>query len=153
MRTIINFIVAISLIFITQSCSNDDDCIPLTIDITSLEVEYGCINTPYQMDINISEDFIIIRSQTIFDDLVTGTCTPQIDFEAFDLLIGKKALTNGFDTIDYDGLEKNCDNNQLSLSISFILNDTAEAPNVTYHVLVPKLPENELITVSLVTIN
>ncbi len=152
MRPIINFIVVISLILITQSCSNDDDCTSLTIDIISLEVAYGCINTPYQMDINISEDFIIIRSQTIFDDLVTGTCTPQIDFEAFDLLIGKKGLTNGFETIDYDGLANNCENGQLNLTVTLVRNATAIAPNVSYHVLVPKLEEGELILVSIVVI-
>ncbi|MFT4611678.1 MAG: hypothetical protein ACJA1H_001250 [Glaciecola sp.] len=152
MRTIINFIAAVSIIFAMQSCSNDDDCSPLIIDVTSLEIEYGCTNTPYQMDIDLSEDFIIIRSQAVFDDLVSGTCAPQIDFEAHDLLIGKKGLTNGFESIDYDRLTKNCENNQLSLTISFVLNATAEAPNVTYHALVPKLGENEVVNVTIVVL-
>jgi hypothetical protein len=152
MRTIINSITAIFLVFTIQSCSNDDDCTPTTLAITSLEDEYGCINTPYQMDIDLSEDFIIIRSQAVFEELVTGSCLPQIDFEAFDLLIGKKGLTNGFETIDYDGLANNCENGQLNLTVTLVRNATAIAPNVSYHVLVPKLEEGELILVSIVVI-
>ena len=48
---------------------------------------------------------------------------------------------------------KNCNNGQLSLTITFTLNATTEAPNVTYHTLVPKLGENEIINVSIVTLN
>tara|TARA_B100000809_G_scaffold265414_2_gene324174 strand:+ start:338 stop:586 length:249 start_codon:yes stop_codon:yes gene_type:complete len=82
MRTIIKCITAISLSFITQSCSNKDDCTPATFDITSLEMKYGCTNTTYQMDIDLSEDFIFIKSQT--------------GCEAYDVLIEKKGLTNVF---------------------------------------------------------
>ena len=152
MRTIINFITAVSLIFAMQSCSNDDDCTPAILAITSLENEYGCMDTPWQMHIDLSEDFAIIRSQSVFDDLVTGTCMPQIDFEAFDLLIGKKGLTNGFDTINYDGIVKNCDDNLLYLTVTFVLNSTTVAPNATYHVLMPKLEENETVNVTIVVI-
>ncbi|WP_298903036.1 hypothetical protein [uncultured Psychroserpens sp.] len=147
------FIVVILSFVLVSSCSDDDQCSPVVLDITSLENEYGCINTPYQMDIDLTEEFIIIRSQEVFDDLVTGNCMPQIDFTAYDLLIGKKGLTNGFDSIVYDGLVKNCENGQLSLAVTFTLNATAEAPNVTYHALVPKLGVNDIINVSLVTIN
>ncbi|MEM5565191.1 hypothetical protein WNY78_08745 [Psychroserpens sp. AS72] len=153
MRNIINLSIGLLLVIVVNSCSNDDECTPVTLGITSLEVAYGCINTPYQMDIDLSDDFTIIRSQTVFNDLVTGDCTPEIDFEAYDLIIGKKGLTNGFDTINYDGLVKNCDNGQLYLTVSFVLNATDIAPNVTYHALVPKLAENEIVNVSIVTIN
>ena len=86
------FIVIIIVFVLASSCSNDDECSPVILDITSLETEYSCINTPYQMDIDLSEEFTIIRSQSVFDNLVIGTCMPQIDFEAYDLLIGKKGL-------------------------------------------------------------
>lgn len=153
MRNIINFSIAFLLVITANSCSNnDDECIPVTIVITSLEVEYGCVNTPYQLDIDLSDDFVIITSQTVFDNLVTGDCMPEIDFEAYDLLIGKKGLTNGFDSINYDGLLKNCDNGQLSLTVTFVLNDTDEAPNATYHALVPKLGVNEIVNVTIVVL-
>ncbi|MEH6537267.1 MAG: hypothetical protein V7719_12795 [Psychroserpens sp.] len=152
MKKTILFIVAVFAFVLINSCSNDDDCLSVIFDITSLEDEYSCINTPYQMDIELSEEFIIIRSQAVFENLVTGTCTPQIDFETYDLLIGKKGLTSGVDSINYDGLVKNCDNGQLGLTITFVRNATTEAPNLTYHALVPKLEINEIINVSIVTI-
>lgn len=152
MRKIRVYSIAFLLVFLVNSCSNDDQCTPGTIAITSLESEYGCVNTPYQMDIDLTDDFIIIRSQTVFDNLVTGECTPQIDFDAYDLIIGKKGLTNGFQTIDYDGLTVNCDNGQLYLTVTFILNATAEAPNATYHALVPKLAADQLVNVTIVVL-
>jgi len=152
MRTITTYILIVLLFVLSISCTNDDECSPVIIDITSLEAEYSCMNTPYQMDIDLTEEFIIIRNQSVFDDLVTGSCTLQIDFEAYDLLIGKKGLSSGIERIDYDGLVKNCETGQLSLTITFIRNATAEAPNLTYHVLVPKLEANEVINVSIITI-
>lgn len=134
------------------SCESDDDvCLPIFLEITSLENEYDCVNTPYQMDIDLSEQFVIIRSQLVFDELVTGSCTPDIDFGVYDLLIGKKGLSSGFDSINYDGLVKDCNTGHLALTITFVLNATAEAPNVTYHALVPKLAEGENINVTILT--
>lgn len=88
----------------------------------------------------------------VFNDLVTGSCMTQIDFDAYDLLIGKKGLTTGIDGINYDGLVKNCDTGQLGLTVTFIGNETDEAPNLTYHALVPKLGANETIIVSIVVL-
>lgn len=153
MRNITVYILLVLSFVSINSCKNDDDdCAPMILEITSLENEYACVNTPYQMEIDLSEEFVIIRSQAVFDNLVTGSCTPEIDFEVYDLLIGKKGLTNGFESIDYDGLVKNCNNNELSLTITFVLNATTEAPNVTYHALVPKLAVNEVINVTITTI-
>ncbi|MCD2259556.1 hypothetical protein [Psychroserpens luteolus] len=151
-KFILSFVIVLSFVLVS-ACSSDDECSPVILEITSLEAEYSCINTPYQMDIDLSEEFVIIRSQFVFDNLVTGSCMPQIDFVAYDLLIGKKALTSGIDNIDYDGLVKNCENGQFSLTVTFVQNATTEAPNLTYHVLVPKLDANDIINVSIVTIN
>lgn len=151
-KTTLIFICLFSYVFI-NSCNEDDECTPATFPITSLEAEYACVNTPYQMDIDLTEEFIIIRSQSEFEDLVTGTCAPQIDFITYDLLIGKKGLSSGIDSIDYDGLVKNCDNGQLNLTITFIKNATTEAPNLTYHALVPKLDADDIINVNIITIN
>jgi len=147
----LSIIVLFSFICI-NSCSNDDECSPVIIEITSLEDEYSCVNTSSQMDIDLSEQFIIIRSQVVFDNLVTGSCMPDIDFEAYDLLIGKRGLPNGIENITYDGLVKNCENGQLSLTVTFTLNATTEAPNATYHALVPKLDANDIINVTIIVI-
>jgi len=109
-----------------------------TIETTSLEAENNCINTLYQSDIDLSENYTIIRSQSAYDNLVTGSCQPQIDFSQYDLVIGKKGLPNGIISVDYQ-LFENCENQDLELQVQFNLNLTTVAPNVTYHRLIPKL--------------
>lgn len=154
MRKITTNLLLILLFSFVSSCdtSDDDACSPAILEITSLENEYGCVNTPYQVDIDLSEEFIIIRSQDIFNNLVTGSCMPEIDFTTFDLLVGKKGLVSGFDTIDYDGLVKSCNDNTWSLTVTFVLNAAAEAPNATYHVLMPKAAGDEGVIVAVLTI-
>ncbi|OUR97715.1 hypothetical protein A9Q86_16005 [Flavobacteriales bacterium 33_180_T64] len=149
MSKVIVVIIGVFLCVLFSSCSSDDACSPGVIVITNLEDEYSCVNTAYEMDIQLVDEFIIIRSQSDFNNLVTGSCMPQIDFTTFDLLIGKQGLSNGVDTIVYDGIIRNCDDNQLYLTVIFIQNATTEAPNLTYHVLVPKLGATETINVSI----
>jgi hypothetical protein len=138
-------ILALPFIFAgILSCSNDDEvnCSDSTIETTSLENEYACINTPYQMDIELSEDYMIIGNQTEFLDLVTGSCLPDIDFSNYDLVIGKKGLSNGIDSINYVLIE-NCENESQILTVTFNKNATTEAPNLTYHALIPKLANEQ----------
>lgn len=61
MKKIKIFILSFILIGIL-SCSNDDDnnCTDSIIETTSLENEYGCTNTKYHMDIELSDDYMII---------------------------------------------------------------------------------------------
>lgn len=135
--------------FVVVSCNSDDDCgSPAWTTPTNLEVEYGCTNTKYQMDIDLNDDFVIIRSQQDFNNLVTGTCSPDIDFSAYDLVIGKKALTSGNTSIEYSYMKHPCSNAKY-LEVHFIQNATAEAPNLTYHALVPKLNANETVNVTI----
>jgi len=141
------------------SCNNDDDsnnnddnnCLELNIDIdiTSLENEYGCVDTKYQMEINLSEDYTIIRNQSDFDNLVTGSCQPTINFSNYDLIIGKKGLTNGNSTIDYV-LTQHCETGNQTLKVTFNQNDTTVAPNLTYHALIPKLGEEQELNVEII---
>ena len=112
------------------------------ISVLSLENEYGCVNTKYQMNIDLNENFTIIKSQTEYDLLVTGSCDVQIDFTKYDLIIGKKGLTNGNTRIEYT-LLKRCDYKKLELEITFFQNITAVAPNLTYHALIEKLDPDE----------
>ncbi|MGB3606006.1 MAG: hypothetical protein WA775_02100 [Psychroserpens sp.] len=154
MKNYITYLSLFLLVLSTASCSDDDDgqCSPAIIAVTSLEDEYGCTNTPDQMEIDLTEDFIIISTQAQFDNLVTGSCTPDIDFVTYDLLIGKKQLSSGLEKITYDNLMGNCNNNELALNITFTQNIATIAPNVTYHLLVPKLQDGEVIIVSTTTI-
>lgn len=146
-----NTFLLATLIFtiLFYSCGNDDCLSPNGITPTNLEVEYGCVDTKYQMDIQLNDDYTIIRSQQSFDNLVTGSCTPQIDFAIYDLLIGKKGLPSGNASINYSFFKHPCDA-QPYLQVEFIQNATTVAPNITYHALLPKLAPNETVNVELV---
>ncbi|WP_179353931.1 hypothetical protein [Winogradskyella vidalii] len=132
-----------------SGCSNDDDCTDTVINTTSLEIAYGCTDTKYQMDIELSEDFMIIKNQLDFAEFVSGSCQPTIDFSIYDLIIGKKGLANGNTSIDYE-LIKNCETENENLIVTFNQNETAEAPNLTYHALIPKLEDDQELHVEII---
>ena len=138
--------------FLLQLCSNEsnelenNDCENTNLSVFSLEEEYGCINTKYDLSIDLSENFTVIRTQNDFNTMVSGECQPNIDFDTYDLVIGKKGLTNGNDTISYVLIE-NCETLNLELTVTFNQNATTEAPNLTYHALIPKLIDAQTISV------
>ena len=145
--------LVLMMIVLDMSCSKKvEDCLNAPLDTYSLEELYECENTKRQMDINLSESFTIITTQSRFSEMVTGTCKPEIDFEKYDLIIGKKGLTSGNVSIDYD-FRTDCENDRLLLKVTFNQNITTEAPNLTYHVLVDKLNENENVEVIVEVIN
>lgn len=145
--------LVLMMIVLDMSCSKKvEDCLNAPLDTYSLEELYECENTKRQMDINLSESFTIIKTQSRFSETVSGTCKPEIDFEKYDLIIGKKGLTSGNVSIDYD-FRTDCENDRLLLKVTFNQNITTEAPNLTYHVLVDKLNENENVEVIVEVIN
>ena len=133
------------------SCSDDDNnnCSDSIIETTSLENEYGCINTKYQMDIELSNDHMIIRNQLDFSEFVTGSCQPEIDFSIYDLVIGKKGLSSGNSSINYELIE-NCNDGNQTLTVTFNQNETTEAPNLTYHALIPKLGNEQTLNIQII---
>ena len=102
MKNIILLFASISL-FLLGSCDKDAECQEQKeIPLTSLEEEYGCTNTRYGLDVELVDDYTIIRSQAGFGNIVsTSNCNPAIDFSKYDLLIGKRRLANGNSSIDY----------------------------------------------------
>ena len=144
MKTLKQLGLVFVLVILGWACDNDDDghsgCdLPAPYGINSLENAYDCENTENDMDINLNDTHVLIRTQAEFDNLVTGTCMPQIDFDMYDLLIGKQALTNGLDQIIYAATA--CDGT-VYLEVRFRLNATDIAPNVTYHSLLEKIPND-----------
>lgn len=143
-----------------QLCSNEseiensnesersNDCENTTLIVTSLEETYDCVNTKYGLHIDLDDNFTLIRSQSEFTDLVSGNCQPTIDFTIYDLVIGKKHLINGNDTIGYD-LLLNCETSTLELTVVFNQNLSDVAPNITYHALIPKLSATQTLTVDI----
>ncbi|WP_139923622.1 hypothetical protein [Hymenobacter sp. DG01] len=115
----------------------------------SLETEYGCENTVRQMNVNLSETYTVIRSQQEFEQQVSGSCRPQIDFVTYDLVIGKKGLATGVGGINYT-LQQDCYTSKLLLNVTISPSMTTEAPNITYHALIPKLAAGQEIGVQVV---
>ncbi|MGD1945536.1 MAG: hypothetical protein ACFB0A_04515 [Croceivirga sp.] len=148
-----NLTLFCGLLFFTvsfSSCENyTSGCNPTKIAITSLEEEYNCENTKNLLEINLEETFTIITTQQEFENMVSGDCSPQIDFDSFNLLIGKKSFSQGNDSIVYEFVRK-CTTDNLQLTVTFLQNSTTLSPNLTYHVLVPKLEQGETVEVTIV---
>ncbi len=146
MKNIMVYFILLCLI----SCGNDDEapCKNMPVTFTSLENEYGCVNTKYQTEIGLLNDFVIIRNQTEFNNQVSGTCQPLINFMSYDLIIGKQNLTSGNSSIDYNIVE-NCETESIEIDVTFNQNSTTEAPNLTYHVLLPKIDNNQEVLVTI----
>jgi len=104
------------------------------------------------MEINLEDTFTVISSQEVFDALVSETCTPTIDFVTFDLIIGERGLRNGNISISYE-LVENCETNVLTLTVTFLQNETLEAPNLTYHVLTAKIADVDRVEVEIIETN
>ena len=130
---------------IVETISLKEGCLSDPLPVKSLEEEYDCANTKY-IDIDLSEDYTIIRSQSAFNALVSDDCNPQIDFSSYDLVIGRKGLTSGNSSIEYR-LRKACNSDKLQLIVVFHQDDTTVAQEITYHALIPKLGDEETVEV------
>jgi hypothetical protein len=139
----------VSIAFLACDKKSELPCDVVTSTPTSLETVYGCTNTKYQMNIALNNTFKVIESQAEYNSLVTGSCTPNIDFNTYSLIIGKKGITTGLRNINYT-LLKDCPNNKSVLNVTLQTDLTLSAPNVTYHALVPKLSVGEQVEVNVV---
>jgi hypothetical protein len=144
-----------ALLLLTTVCSafkcNKEDapvvCSSGPLVLKSLESEYGCSNTPMQMHINLNNSYRLINTQAEFNSLVTGSCLPNIDFNQYTLLIGKQALTGGLQNITYTALN-DCNSNTQTVNVQITKNLALNAPNVTYHVLLPKVASTSSVQVN-----
>lgn len=141
-----NAIVVCLVSIALSSCIVDDSCDDSIINTTSLEAEYGCSDTRYNLEVDLDDTYMIISNQNEFDQYVSGDCHPNIDFETYDLIIGKRLLSNGNDSIDYR-FTYVCNSEKLHLTVIFKQNETLIAPNVTFHALIPKLRSGQEIMV------
>lgn len=138
---------------LAPGCNNDDEsgrCNGAPREFTSLEQEHGCSNTLYDMGIGIENDFTIISSQLWFDSLVTGLCNPDIDFDNYDLIIGRTSFVRGVEEVSYS-YRKACPTRRFEMRAVFTLNDQAVSPTVTYHILVDKISDDEAVDVRIET--
>ncbi|MFT2010487.1 hypothetical protein ACMA1I_17565 [Pontibacter sp. 13R65] len=143
-------------LLILSACDKEPDCQYQRLPVTSFEKEYGCSNTLYEMDVKLPLDqphigHKIVSSQSQYDSLVTSTtCNPQIDFSAYDLVIGKVMTDREFSSAEYV-LRNPCSSDTLSLVV--VLNNSTQSPTIisstTYSALIPKLSNNHVIDVTI----
>jgi hypothetical protein len=134
------------LIFISCNTSDNPGCFVNDVDFTNLEGAYSCENTKNLVEIDLQDTFTLINSQVEFDEQISVTCMPQIDFTLYTLIIGKKGLVNGNTSISYY-YSNDCSVNINTLTVTFNQNATAEAPNLTYHILSPKIATTTMVEV------
>ncbi len=137
--------------FLICACAEDDydPCVVSIDNFTNLEVAYDCEDTKNNLVIDLVNTHTVIRTQEAYGMMVTGDCNPAIDFDTYDLVIGRKQLANGNDAIMYSLTKGAFCPEPYELTVTFMQNDTEIAPTVTYHVLIPKLEESEEVVVVL----
>lgn len=139
-----NWLIIYSLIVIFIACDPKDECQDVKLPVSHLE----CENVRYSPQVDINNNYVIIRSSEIYDTQVKGDCHPVIDFTRFDLLIGRQASGNEVDTILYD-LRRTCPDETLTLSVDIVQSGATRPDNVVYHALIPKLGDEETIRVKI----
>ncbi len=131
-------------------CNKEEEskaCVSGPLAIKTLESEYGCTNTAMQLNINLSNNYRLINSTAEFTSLVTGSCMPAIDFSQYTLLIGKQSLNGGLSNISYVA-NKDCSTGGYVVNVTITKNLALQAPNVTYHLLLPKIQNNSSLQVN-----
>ncbi len=146
----LKIVILAVLVVSLYACHHDSDSInndssDINIEVKHLETEYGCTD----IEVNLTNDYMVIRNFSDYTQHVNSNCQANVDFSTYDLVIGKQQLSNGLASIDYE-LTKEHETSNLNLKITFTLNDTAEAPNVTYNALIPKLDEHQELNVEVV---
>ena len=139
-----SLIFSIFLLSIFTSCKKNE-CNEIILTSKHLESDYGCVNTKYSLVVDLQNNGKIIRSKEAYDTEVTGPCHPDIDFSKYDLVIGKQSSGNENDTILYD-YRSACPNNELTLTVDIIQSDATRPDNVVYHAIIPKLGDEETLS-------
>lgn len=122
-------------------------CRESVIPVKHLDTDFGCPDTRHSLSIDLTDICTIIQNKADYDNKVSGTCHPEINFDLYYLVIGKQSTTKEVDTIYYDfGIS--CPENDLTLNIEIVQGDAAVPDNVVYHALIPKQENPEPIVVN-----
>src|SRR5690606_11042585 len=107
---------ALTLLYV--SCKDDDDyCSSSYLEYTTLEAEYGCENSLFDMQVDwegIENNYILITNQSDFEEKASSTCLPEIDFENYDLIL---ILTGTSNLDSYNYYVVNTCQNTISIAI------------------------------------
>jgi hypothetical protein len=134
----------IAALLLLDSCNEKEKCEDILLAVEHFE----CENSKHTLIVDLSNDYTIIRSKEQYDNMVSGSCHPEINFSNFDLVIGKQSSGNWNDTIIYD-LRKTCPENELTLTIEIIQMDITIPDNVVYHAMIPKLGDEETLIINI----
>ncbi len=129
------------------SCGSEDDCNGNRQDVLCLD-DFGCPNAAFLVSIESQQEFQLIRNQEDFNIMVFTSCDVQIDWEAYDLVIGALGLSSGLRDIE-KSIRKNCLLNQNLLDIVVNTNLTASADRITWQAVIPKLADDESLFVDI----
>lgn len=141
---------AILLIAALSGSSCRKECQELVLKVESLEKVYGCTGTRNNIIIDLTNNAVIITNLTDFNSYVDGPCKPAVDFSKYHLLIGKKSTTHRVDTILYD-YRADCPDRYKTMKVEIVLTAEAIPENVVYHALIPKLTDDEGISLTIIT--
>lgn len=142
--------VLFTLLFIFFSCKNDDEnqCHEV-LEYTTLEAEYNCSNTIFDLNVDwdsVGNNSVLIRNQDQFNYLVSGTCTPDIDFAQYDLFLVLILIQESGVNSYTASVIQTCQNDiSIKLTIDEIEGNWENSVGV-FHLLIPKLEENQNIT-------
>jgi hypothetical protein len=137
-------ILIISLPCILSSCHV---CRESVIPVKHFETDYGCPDTKHTLEIDLTDQCTLIQTRADYDNQVSGTCHPDIDFDTYYLVIGKQSTANEVDTIYYDyGIS--CPENDLTLTVEIIQDAVAVKDTVVYHALIPKQENSGTIVIN-----
>lgn len=140
-----NIIATISLLGILSSCHV---CRESVIPIKHFETDYGCPDTKHTLEIALTDKCTLIQTKADYDNQVSGSCHPDIDFNTYDLVIGKQSTPREVDTIYYDyGIA--CPENDLTLNVEIVEGDADSPDVVVYHALIPKQANSGTIVINL----
>jgi len=134
---------------VAASCTKEDECSSGALEIITLQ-DLGCDIPPHQISINSSNEFELIRDQEQYENLLTTSCRPTIDWDKYDMIAGSIFLQYGLNALE-QGAYFNCFENKLAITITAHLNESTVALPVGFAFLIPKLDDTETPYVSIVT--
>lgn len=137
------YLILLSLVIFLVNCSNDDKefcSSDVSNKLSSIDNVYNCTNSLDNLILAEPSSYIIIEDKIKYDELVTGDCHPEIEFDKYKLIIGSIISENKISSVKYE-YTKSCEPNFYKLFVK-VTRDLSQLNTdnkiKTFHVLVPK---------------
>lgn len=129
----------ISIFFTIGCCKEAEICTKnISNKISSVETIYNCDDSINEMQLISDLNYQIILDNETYNNQVSGICHPPIDFEKYNLIIGKNYSFNKISKFEYEFYET-CESGIYKLFIK-----PKKEMNILlekfyyYHILIPK---------------